>query len=166
MLPDGVVQRHPVERAGVRGGALLRLCVTKPPAPRRFVDTPSSRRPRCMRSRGQQYSSRPGSRSSSAHRVQALLPAAARGVGGTRPGRGQGHRGRWKRPFEFPILRPASHHSDSTPGGSRLTSHFRIPPLFSPSSRQASHTSRCQPAPDFGKPFRTPMCPLHSFLHS
>ena len=54
MLPDGVLQRHPVERAGVRGGAILRRRVTKPPAHRRFADTPSSRRPRCMRYRGQQ----------------------------------------------------------------------------------------------------------------
>jgi hypothetical protein len=68
------------ERAGVRGGAILRRRVTKPPAHRRFVDTPSSRRPRCMRYRGQQYSSRPG-----------YTPSR-----GARPGRGQGHRGRWK----------------------------------------------------------------------
>ena len=78
------------ERAGVRGGAILRRRVTKPPAHRRFVDTPSSRRPRCMRYRGQQYSSRPGSRSSRAHRVQAILPAAARGRAGGRGAAGGG----------------------------------------------------------------------------
>jgi hypothetical protein len=44
--------------------------------------------------------------SSSAHRVQAILPAAARGGGGARPGRGQGRRGRWKRPCEFPSMLP------------------------------------------------------------
>ena len=36
MPPDGVVQRQPVERAGVLGGEILRLRVTKPPANRSF----------------------------------------------------------------------------------------------------------------------------------
>ena len=41
---------------------------------------------------------------SNTHRVQARVPAAARGGGGARPGRGQGRRGRWKKPLEFPLL--------------------------------------------------------------
>src|SRR5713101_597695 len=51
MPPDGVVQRQPVERAGVLGGEIRRRRVAKPPANRSFLDTPSSRRPRCMRNR-------------------------------------------------------------------------------------------------------------------
>jgi hypothetical protein len=113
------------ERTGVRGGAILRRRVTKPLPHRRFVDTPSSRRPRCMRYRGQQYSSRPGSRSSRAHRVQAILPAAVHGGGGARPGRGQGRRGRWKKPLEFPLLISYTLAKDRGKNRSNFLNSFR-----------------------------------------
>jgi hypothetical protein len=111
MLPDGVLQRHPGERAGVRGGAILRRRVTKPPAHRRFVDTPSSRRPRCRRYRGQQYASRPGWAcplpaaliASRLYSQPRRAVGAARGRAGGRGAAGGG-KGRLNFLYSFPIL--------------------------------------------------------------